>query len=339
MKTKILISITLLAMLCGPVAMGRTRDYLKKPDSWFDNDEAEQIAENILSWQSKLGGWPKNVDPSAMPYEGNSADLKPTFDNGATTDELRFLARVFNENHDNRYKEAFKRGFDYIIDAQYSSGGWPQFYPPGKHYHRYITFNDDAMVRLMYFLRDTWEDDRYDFLDRNRMNEAREAFEDGIECILKCQIKVDGTLTAWCAQHDENNYKPRPARAFELTSISGSESVGIVRLLMDIDDPEPDVVEAVEAAVAWFREVGLDGIRVEVEDGDKVVVEKSSAPLLWARFYEIDTNRPIFCGRDGVKKYDLAEIDHERRNHYRWYGNWAQRLLEKEYPEWKKRID
>ena len=53
---------------------------------------------------------------------------------------------------------------------------------------------------------------------------------------------------------------------------------------------------------------------------DKVVVKDPNAPGLWARFYEIGTNRPIFCDRDGVAKHDLSEIGYERRNGYACYG-------------------
>ena len=72
------------------------------------------------------------------------------------------------------------------------------------------------------------------------------AFERGVQCILKCQIVVGGKRTAWCAQHDENDYRPRAGRTFELASLSGAESVGVVRLLMSLDDPSPDVIKAVE---------------------------------------------------------------------------------------------
>jgi PelA/Pel-15E family pectate lyase len=49
------------------------------------------------------------------------------------------------------------------------------------------------------------------------------------------------------------------------------------------------------------------------------VVPDATAPPLWARFYEIGTNRPIFSGRDSVVKYQLSEIEYERRTGYRWY--------------------
>ena len=48
-----------------------------------------------------------------------------------------------------RCEQAFLKGVDHILAAQYPSGGWPQFYPPSAQYHRHITFNDNSMVRVM----------------------------------------------------------------------------------------------------------------------------------------------------------------------------------------------
>lgn len=325
-------------------AAGGSNQYLRKSNDWFAGNEAGRIATNILSHQSDLGGWPKNIDTAAVPFTGDRESLKPTFDNGATTDELRFLCRIYCGTKDERYRTAFLKGFDYIVRAQYRSGGWPQFYPPSTKYHRHITFNDDAMVRLMQFLRETYTSEVYAFLAPDCRDAARRAFDRGVECILKCQVRVDGKLTAWCAQYDEKDYQPRPGRSYELVSLSGAESVGIVRLLMSLEHPTPEVVQAVEGAVAWFEVAKLKGIRV-VEEKDersptgknKVVTKDTSAPPIWARFYEIGTNRPIFCDRDGVAKHSLAEIGYERRNGYAWLGSWPQPLLEREYPAWKRR--
>jgi PelA/Pel-15E family pectate lyase len=320
-------------------------DYLKKPAEWWAGDEARTIAANILSWQSDLGGWPKNVD-TTQPYKGTdrAKDLKPTFDNGATTDELRFLAHMLHATKEAKYKDAFLKGYEHILVAQYPTGGWPQFYPPSKQYHRYITFNDNSMVRLMEFLRETYTAPLYAFIDEPQKSRARKAFDDGVQCLLKCQIKVEGKPTAWCAQHDEKDYTPRIGRAYELASISGSESVGIVRLLMSLDKPSPEMVASIDGAVAWFESAKLKGIKVvEVEDKDapkgkdRRVVEDPAAPPMWARFYEIGTNRPIFCDRDGIAKYKLSDIGYGRRNGYSWLNYWPQSLLEKEYPAWKQK--
>jgi len=323
------------------------RDYLKKPDEWFGTPEAKNIAGNILSYQTELGGWPKNTDTTSARFTGDLKELRANFDNSATTDELRFLARIYHVTKDSVYQKAFLKGYDYILKSQYPNGGWPQYAPPpAKDYARHITFNDDAMVRLMEFLRETCTLGRYQFIDAQRRQAAQKAFDQGIDCILKCQINVDGKLTAWCAQHDEKDFQPRPARSYELVSISGAESVKIVRLLMSLEKPSPEVVNAIELAVAWFGTVKLQGIRVDTVKDEKspkgtnrVVVKDPNAPPLWARFYEIGTNRPIFADRDGVIKRELSEIGYERRNGYSWLGNWPAKLLEREYPAWKKRVE
>jgi pectate lyase len=321
------------------------REYARKPDEWYRGADGRRVADTILSYQSATGSWPKNIDTTATPYAGDPAKLQGTFDNGATVGELRFLARAFRVTQEPRYRDAFLKGFDHILKAQYPTGGWPQFYPPGTHYHRHITFNDNAMVNLMRFIRDVADDGAYSFVGADRRKAAHTSFDRGIDCILKCQIVVDGKKTAWCAQHDEIDCRPRPGRTYELVSLSGAESVEVVRLLMSLDKPSPAVVAAVEGAVAWFESAKLTGIRQKIERDpqspkgtNKVVVKDPAAPPLWARFSEIGTNRPIFSDRDGVAKHDLAEIGYERRNGYSWLGTWSADLLAKDYPAWKKKL-
>ena len=131
------------------------------------------------------------------------------------------------------------------------------------------------------------------------------------------------------------------ARKFELVSLSGSESVGIVRFLMRIKKPSPQVKLAVDAAVEWFKLVAIKGIKfVDMPDAsqpkgkDRVVVADATS-IIWARFYEIGTNRPMFSGRDSIKKYAVSEIEYERRNGYAWYGTWPANLINTDYPKWK----
>ena len=310
--------------------------YAKKADDWFRGQEGTEVVENVLSHQSPAGNWPKNVDTAAARYTGDPQKLRGTFDNGATLGETRLLARAYKATSQARCKEAVIKAVDHILAAQYPTGGWPQFYPPGKQYHRHITFNDNAMVNVMNLVRDVAVGKEFDFLDRPRREKAQWAFDRGIACILKCQIVVNGKPTAWCAQHDEVTLQPRSGRAYEHPSISGAESAGVVRLLMSIEKPSPEVVRAVDAACRWYQDAKLTGIRQIVRDGDKAIVADPAAPPLWARFYEIGTNRPIFSGRDGVVKYDVAQIEAERRNGYAWYGTWGDGLL-KDWAKWKAR--
>jgi PelA/Pel-15E family pectate lyase len=318
-------------------------DYLKKPEAWYRGDEAKTVAKNILSYQTDVGAWPKNTDTVKRPFTGNRKDLKPTFDNGATMDELRFLARMHQATRDALYQKSFQRGLGYIFIAQYPNGGWPQYYPLSTQYHRHITFNDGSMVRVMEFLREVSRNPVYAFVSDADRKKAATAFDKGIACILRCQIRIEGKLTVWCAQHDEVTLEPCTARSYELPSLSGSESVGITRLLMSLEKPSAEVIAAVEAAVAWFEKSAQRGISIDTINDpkapggkDKVVVKDPKARPLWARFYDLKTQQPFFCDRDGIPKNSYAAIGHERRNGYAWYGNWAQSLVEKDYPQWKK---
>ncbi|MGJ8697958.1 MAG: pectate lyase [Verrucomicrobiaceae bacterium] len=321
------------------------KNLLKKPDSWFAGDDAKQAAAHILSYQSDLGGWPKNVDTSAKPYSGDRSKLQATYDNGATTDELRFLARIHNATKDDAYRAAFQRGLNYILDGQYHNGGWPQRVPPGNGYHRHITFNDGAMVRLLEFAREVATSPTYRFLPPAQRQSAATALHRGISCILKCQIRINGTLTVWCAQHDEIDFRPRIARSYELASLSGAESVGITQFLMTVENPSPEIITSVNAAVAWFQKAQLKGIRLtSVKDNkapkgtNRIIVPDPAAPPLWARFYDLKSQTPIFVDRDGIPKQALADIGYERRNGYAWYGTWPKNLLNGEHQKWKSHL-
>jgi len=108
---------------------------------------------------------------------------------------------------------------------------------------------------------------------------------------------------------------------------------------MQIENPSPEIVTAIQSAVAWFDKVKITGIRVEEfinSEGlkDVRVVEDKSAPALWARFYKLEDNRPFFCDRDGIKKYSLAEIGIERREGYSWYDDDPKDIFKK-YKSWQ----
>jgi PelA/Pel-15E family pectate lyase len=328
------------------------RRCLNQQPGFYATDQAIRIADNLLLYQRKSGGWQKNIEMASVLSEQDKSKLREaktrndaTLDNSATRRQMRYLTIVYQATGIERFKDAFFRGLDYVLEAQYDNGGWPQRYPNPTGYSKHITFNDGAMIGVLELLRDVaGKKPPYAFVDEQRCKKAETAVQKGIECILKCQIVVNGKKTAWCAQHDENTFVPRKARSYELPSISGAESVGIVRFLMSIEKPGPEIIEAVQAAVAWFDEAKLEGIRqIRKQDQskprgfDKVIVEDASAPPIWARFYDIETNKPIFCSRDGIPKATLAEISYERRNGYSWLGYYARDLLAKDYPAWQKK--
>ncbi len=320
---------------------------LRQKPEWYASAAARAIADNVIRWQSPQGGWPKDTDlaagppsPAALPETlvRGGAD---TIDNGATTTPMRFLALMVQATRDTRYRAGFDRGVDYLLAAQYPNGGWPQYFPLRKGYYSHITYNDDAMVNVLTVLRGAAAGEPpYDFVDAARRARAAAAVARGIDCILRTQIKQNGKLTAWCAQHDEKTLEPAWARNYEPPTLSGGESVGIVRCLMEIEQPTPEIVAAVNGAVAWLEAVAIHGVRLEEFTGadgkrDKRVVADPAAEPLWARFYELGTNRPVFTGRDKVLRYAISEIEHERRNGYSYYVTSPASLLGKDYPRWR----
>lgn len=285
--------------------------------------QAVEIGDRILSWQLPHGGWGKDLPiattlwtpgrPKSLQQAGG-VDLG-SIDNGATTTEIRYLAHVYTATGEARFREGALKGIDFLLEMQYPSGGWPQAYPRRGNYSDEVTFNDDAMVRVMQLLREVASGEHpFGFVDDARRAASQRAFDLGIQYILNAQIEVDGRLTAWCAQHDPWTYEPKQGRPYEHPSISGAESVGIIRLLMALPDPDERVRRAILSALLWLDEVRLPDGR-------------------WARFYEIGTNRPIFSGRDGIVRYDIMEIEAERRHGYAWYGTWAQELLRRAWSD------
>ena len=102
-------------------------------DAFFQTDEARRIGDQMLLYQRVTGGWPKNIDMARnlTPEEraridrDKQRDDDSTIDNGATTMQMKFLARLYKQTGEQRYKEGFRRGVEYLLSGQYENGGWP----------------------------------------------------------------------------------------------------------------------------------------------------------------------------------------------------------------------
>ncbi len=316
-----------------------------------------EIADNILLYQKTNGGWPKNYDMQAILTDEQKNKLlkekkavNTTFDNSTTYTQVECLARVYTVTKIEKYKTACLKGIDFMLDAQYDNGGWPQYFPiEQKGYSKYITYNDDAMTGVLEVLKDIVDHDpAYSFVDDKEYKKVNTAYTKGLNCIITTQIKDKGVLNGWCQQYDDVTLQPAWARAFEPPSICNNESAGIVLFLMSIDHPSDAVINSVQHAVKWFEDSKIMGIRVKtisapeikykfrLSKTDRVVVEDASAPPIWTRYYELVTHRPLFCNRDSKVVYSLAEVDRERRDGYGWYTYEPQKVL-RAYPEWQKK--
>lgn len=308
-----------------------------KPDSWFAGPDARRIADSLLSWQTPSGGWSKNMNmtkrrraPSQRYSPWGDWGYVATIDNHATTSQVEFLAKTASASGSAACRSGVERGLHYLLAAQMPSGGWPQVFPLQGKYHDHITFNDDAMIHVLTLLRQV-EKGRppYGFISDGLRTDAKYAVRRGILCILSSQIVVDGKPTAWCAQHHAITLAPVNARAYELASISGGESVGILRFLMSLGKPAEDVRKAIDAGVSWLK-------RSQLESGEAEVKISAKRPT-WARFYEIGTNRPLFSDPDGKKRYSFSQVK-KKRNSYSWFTDQPLTLLTRDYPQWQRRV-
>jgi PelA/Pel-15E family pectate lyase len=318
--------------------------------------DIDQYTYNMTTWQIDNGGFYKAMAESYKNrYSGGQksgwrsatgGDVG-TIDNDATVQEMRLLAVRYKETTNASYKATFKTSFNkavnFLLTMQRASGGLPQVWPKRNDYSDHITLNDNAMVRAMVTMMDIanktspFDSDIIDDATRSKMNGA---LEKAINYLLKAQIVNNGTPTVWCAQHDTANYAPRPARAYELESKSGSESAGVVWFLMNWPNQTEAIQKAVKSAIAWYKKTRVVGLYFNKKQGR---FEEREGNVLWYRFYEVNNDNYFFCDRGGAstKTQDFTRISEERRTGYQWAGDYGTALIstEKAYLEALAKMD
>ena len=85
---------------------------------FFKSDEAKRVGDQILLYQRVTGGWPKNIDMAKPLSDEEKAKVladkqrrdDSTTDNGATNMQITYLARLYQQTKENRYRDVFRRG-------------------------------------------------------------------------------------------------------------------------------------------------------------------------------------------------------------------------------------
>ena len=331
--------------------------------AYYKSPEALHTAETILSFQFPNGGWSKNLDmtgPKRLPGQSFTANNvsrllgpddfdKPanpnwnyagTLDNDATNTELRYLARMataYPGADGDRFRKSFIRGVYYLLYAQYPNGGWPQVWPLEGGYHDAITFNDNAVTESASLLQDVAAAGKtdYAFVPTELRTKAGAAVAKAIAIIVKAQIVVGGKRTAWSQQADALTLAPVAGRNYEPAALSAGESADLLKFLMQIPSPTPELKAAVEAGIAWLKSSAIYGQAwVGGRPGVRHLEAAPGAGQLWARFYSVETGKPVFGDRDKTIHDTVDDLSTERRNGYAWYSAGPKSALDA-YEVWR----
>lgn len=325
----------------------------------YTDDNVTAIANNVLLYQKDNGGWIENQDPARIlsqeeqqKFQAMKSEPRVSFDNRNTYTQIAYLAEAYQATQNPAYRDASLKGLHYTLAQQNSRcGGWPHTLPPKEKYHPYITIADEVTSGILTTLRQIIaQPERYSFVDVSLRKQIQQAIARGDECLLTLQVVQNGVKTGWAGQYDDTTLEPMMGRSYELPSIVSQETVEVLRYLMSIPSPSPEIIASVNAGVVWLQRSALHELKVETfntapekyewhsSDKDRRLVEDANAPLLWARFYDLQDNSVVLANRDSVRVKSYSDIARERRTGYAWYGNWPHDLLEQDYPAWQTKL-
>ena len=299
---------------------------------------AVDAANALMYGQLESGGWTASIDfdakaPHADRYRNGKGRAKgknySTLDDDKTQAAVCLLMQVDKalEFKNAEIHDATLLALNSVLAAQFANGGFPQgwkepvsaqqvkpaSYPNYdwrtenriKDYWDYYTLNDGlagTVARTLHLAHQTYGDVKYrdsllklgDFLILAQMPEPQ---------------------PAWAQQYNFD-MQPMWARKFEPPAISGRESEDAMETLLFLYEQTGDkkYLAPIEPAIAWMK-------RSILVDGQI------------ARFYELQTNRPLYFVRD---TYELTYDDSNLPTHYGFKAKPRLDKIEKRYQELKQ---
>lgn len=300
----------------------------------FYRDAAHKAAQALCYGQLESGGWTNKVcfaksKRMGKYRNGRGDDWNMTsLDDGQTQTALRFLIAMdaVLAFKDEQIHEAVGYALDALLEHQFRNGafaqGWdddemPQSRPRKASYPDYdwrserkvkaywdlYTLNDDNAVYLAETLIAAHKTYRKPALKR--------ALEKLGDFLITAQMP--DPQPAWAQQY---HYDMRPAwaRKFEPPAISSSESMGVMRTLIQIYryTGKRKYLRPIPPALAYLKTCLLP-------DGQL------------ARYYELESNKPLYMQRKSKNEYVLTYDDSDLPGHYGWKRHSHLGAIERDY--------
>jgi PelA/Pel-15E family pectate lyase len=286
-------------------------------------DAALDAGRALVRGQMHSGGWTNRVefDLAARKRLAYRVDGPPapkarnisSFDDDQTQSALRLLMRLDRATNekDAAIHEATVYGLSAVLRNQHRNGAWSQVfdgahvrndelrqanYPqewsknyPGGDYWWHYTFNDGAMSAVIETLLEAAQ-----IYSGTTYKQA--AIRAG-DFILAAQMPKP--QLGWAQQYNPE-MQPVWARKFEPPAVSSTESVGVMQTLLALHRAtgEERFLTPIPAALEWLK-------RSAMPDGR------------YARFYELQTNKPLFLTKD----YRLTYEPNDLPTHYSFVRN------------------
>lgn len=337
-------------------------------------DVTTSVADLIVALQNEDGGFqvlPDNYEMSQKETGlGSMKDVSSVY-NGATTSELKYLAKYITANkpEDSKYQDAFVKGIKYLLTTQRDNGGWSMNPGSGSGFNANIEVGNKAMTEVLTLLSDIAILNNQDYVfARKAMNvdEIKSAVEKGNDFIVKSQISNNNKKSGWATQYDKSG-NVTMGHTYERESVSSYTTKDVIDYLMTIHNPSQDIKDAVESAYSWLKNVKIaDKEQKVVKDTsmnngfDVYLVDGSGT---WASNYvydkATDSYRPLYSDVDPtradqkyVNVYELYNLDgnsvgnnkinnkdlilYSTRTTVSYYdNNLADELIATGYDEWK----
>ena len=337
-------------------------------------DVTTSVADLIVALQNEDGGFqvlPDNYEMSQKETGlGSMKDVSSVY-NGATTSELKYLAKYITANkpEDSKYQDAFVKGIKYLLTTQHDNGGWSMNPGSESGFNANIEVGNKAMTEVLTLLSDIAILNNQDYVfARKAMNvdEIKSAVEKGNDFIVKSQISNNNKKSGWATQYDKFG-NVTMGHTYERESVSSYTTKDVIDYLMTIHNPSQDIKDAVESAYSWLKDVKIaDKEQKVVKDTsmnngfDVYLVDGSGT---WASNYvydkATDSYRPLYSDVDPtradqkyVNVYELYNLDgnsvgnnkinnkdlilYSTRTTVSYYdNNLADELIATGYDEWK----
>jgi hypothetical protein len=236
-------------------------------------DAAKSAADALIAGQHPRGGWNYVIDTAGEAslrkwYDevgGNAWRLEEfqhyygnaTFDDAGTAEASQLLLRVYLEKRERQYRAPLDKAIQFVLDAQYPNGGWPQRFPfvesGGLHgnpdYTPYITFNDDVAGENIEFL--LYCHQALGSNDRRLVD----SIQRGMDIFIATQQPMP--QPAWGLQHFPDTLKPAPARTIEPQAFATHTTATNIRSMIGFYKLTGDrkYLERLPEALDWLDQV------------------------------------------------------------------------------------